>query len=43
MSENKADTCTHPELRPADGKCNPAQIEKCHGSTKEHPGESDKK
>ncbi|WHH58684.1 hypothetical protein [Petroclostridium sp. X23] len=40
---NKNDKCDHPELRPADGKCSEELIKKCHGSTKEHPCESEKK
>ncbi len=38
----KNDKCDHPELRPADGKCSEELIKKCHGSTKEHPCESEK-
>ncbi|AKL96383.1 hypothetical protein CACET_c29390 [Clostridium aceticum] len=34
MSENNKDTCTHPELKPKDGKCSEKQIKECHGHEK---------
>lgn len=44
MSENnKKIDCEHPDRRPVDGKCSKELIEKCHGSTKEHPCKSEKK
>lgn len=40
---NKTINCEHPEWRPCDGNCSKELIEKCHGSTKEHPCNSEKK
>jgi len=39
MSNNN---CEHPESRPKDGKCSEEQIKKCHGSTEDHPCDSEK-
>ncbi|KXL51769.1 hypothetical protein CLNEO_28360 [Anaerotignum neopropionicum] len=36
-NSNKKIECEHPERRPADSKCSEELIQKCHGSTKDHP------